>query len=194
MAQDAIREFKVVVMGGSAGSLEIILKMASILQTPVSASFIIVLHRRNDAESILAELIAARTSLAVKEVEDKDAIFPGTIYVAPADYHLLIEDPVTFSLDYSEKVHYSRPAIDVTFESVAEVFGASALGVLLSGANSDGAEGLYALHRAGGFTIVQDPTSAEVEYMPQSAVDLFTPDAIVSGDLLPAFIIAQSQR
>lgn len=187
MAEDAVSKNKIVVVGGSAGSLDIVLQIVHVLQS-VDASIIVIMHRKNDGESILPDLIAARTNLVVKEVEDKDPILPATVYVAPADYHLLIEDLTTFSLDYSEKVHYCRPSIDVTFESVAEFFGSSAIGVLLSGANVDGAAGLYKIKKAGGFTIVQDPATAIAEYMPQQAINLFKPDAIINGDLLPAFV------
>ena len=121
-------------------------------------------------------------------MEDKDPILPGMIYIAPADYHLLVENCTSFSLDYSEKVHYCRPSIDVTFESIAEFFGPSAIGVLLSGANADGAEGLYKMKKAGAFVVVQDPASAAVDYMPGQAINLFVPDAMISGDQLPGFI------
>ena len=116
-------------------------------------------------------MFSSRTKLKVKEVEDKDYILPGHVYIAPPDYHLLLEDENTFSLDASEKIYFSRPSIDVTFESVAEVFGAAVIGILLSGANADGAIGLSKIQQAGGFTIVQDPESAEVDYMPRQAID-----------------------
>lgn len=124
----------------------------------------------------------------VKEVEDKDHIQPCYIYIAPADYHLLLENQYLFSLDSSEKVYYSRPSIDVTFESVAEVFGSSAIGILLSGANADGAQGLSKIKQAGGFTIVQDPKSAEVDYMPKQAIEKSQPDAIISTDKIAGFL------
>ncbi|RYF82560.1 MAG: chemotaxis protein CheB [Chitinophagaceae bacterium] len=169
MAQDDIT-YKMVVIGGSAGSLDVVLKIVSGLPAQTKASFIIVLHRKSDSESILTNLLSIRTRLKVKEVEDKDEIHPGTIYLAPPDYHLLLEDEKNFSLDSSEKVHYSRPSIDVTFESVAETFGRRAIGILLSGANSDGAIGLKQLRESGGLTIAQDPKTAEVDFMPRQAI------------------------
>jgi two-component system, chemotaxis family, protein-glutamate methylesterase/glutaminase len=187
MAQDAVR-YKMIVIGGSAGSLDIILKIFPLLPSQSGASFLIVIHRKNDSDSILADLLSTRTQMNVSEVEDKQPIRPNTIYIAPADYHLLLEDEQTFSLDSSEKIHFSRPSIDVTFESVAEVFGSSAIGILLSGANADGAEGLRKIKMAGGYTIVQDPASADVGYMPQQAINLGAVDAIVNGDDIPQFI------
>lgn len=187
MAQDAIK-YKVIAIGGSAGSLDIILNIISDAPVNNNIVYIIVVHRKNDADSVLADLFSSRTNLKVKEVEDKDYILPGYIYIAPADYHLLLEDQHTFSLDSSEKIYYSRPSINVTFESVAEVFGNEAIGVLLSGANADGAQGLSKIKQAGGFTIVQDPKSAEVDYMPRQAIEQLKPDAVVGSNELPEFI------
>ena len=108
--------------------------------------------------------------------------------MAPADYHVLIENEKMFSLDVSEKIHHSRPSIDVSFESVAQVFGVSSIGVLLSGANADGAEGLSSIKKANGFTIVQDPASADVGYMPQQALEQMQPDKILKADAIGDFI------
>ncbi len=186
MAQDAVK-YRVVVIGGSAGSLDIILKI--IAEAPLSnIIYIIIIHRRNDNDSVLTNLFSSRTRFKVKEVEDKDNILPGYMYVAPADYHLLLEDEKTFSLDASEKIYFSRPSIDVTFESVAEVFGNAAIGILLSGANADGALGLKRIQEAGGFTIVQNPESAEVDYMPKQAIEQLEPNAIINANDLPHFL------
>jgi two-component system, chemotaxis family, protein-glutamate methylesterase/glutaminase len=188
MEKDAIGKYKVVVIGGSAGSLEVVLKMVIAFHAQTNTSFIIVLHRKNDANSTLEDLIAARTSLKVKEVEDKDPILHNTIHIAPPDYHLLIEDEKTFSLDSSEKVNHSRPSIDITFESVAQVFGPHAIGVLLSGANADGAEGLAKIKLAGGFTIVQDPSSSDVSYMPQQAIKKKAFNKVLHAEEIAKFI------
>ncbi len=160
MAENQLNTFQVVVIGGSAGSLETVLAMAQALPAQMQAVIIIVLHRKNDPESILENLLSYKTQVPVREVEDKDEIQPGNIYIAPPDYHLLIEDERTFSLDSSEKVHFSKPSIDVTFESVANVFRQRSIGILLSGANADGAAGLLKIRKAGGTTIAQDPVSA----------------------------------
>ena len=119
MAEDAIIKYKMLAIGGSAGSLDVILKIVAALPFVSHLATVIIVHRKNDGESILTYLLSTRTKLAVKEIEDKEAIKGGTIYIAPADYHLLIENEKMFSLDASEKIHHSRPSIDVSFESVA---------------------------------------------------------------------------
>ena len=181
MAQDAVK-YKMVVIGGSAGSLDVILKMVPALPVNAGASFLIVVHRKNEPDSLLAGLLSSRTVMPVKEVEDKEPILPNHLFIAPPDYHLLVEDETLFSLDCSEKVHYSRPSIDVAFESIAQTFGAACIGVLLSGANADGAEGLKKIKEHGGLTLVQDPTTADVPYMPQSAINRFSVDKILPPD------------
>ncbi len=181
MAQNTLKKYRMVVIGGSAGSLEVIINIVSLIPLNTDASFIIVLHRKSSPDSILEDLLSTKTSLVVKEVEDKEKINPGSIYIAPADYHLLLEDQYNFSLDTSEKLHFSRPSIDITFQSAAEVFGESLIGILLSGANADGAEGIKTIAETGGYTIVQQPSSAEVSYMPEQALNLIRPDAIIKG-------------
>lgn len=187
MAEDKIT-YKLVAIGGSAGSLEVILHIVSVLPAASGASFVIIVHRRHDIDSILKSLISSRTHMAVNEVEDKEPLLPDTIYIAPPDYHLLLENETAFSLDSSEKVHFSRPSIDVTFQSVAEVFGARAIGVLLSGANADGAAGLENIKKAGGLAIVQDPETADMPFMPQQAINRNIVDNIVRAEELPAML------
>jgi len=178
MEENAIK--KVVTIGGSAGSLDVILNVLSSFPQNSGAVIIVVVHRKNDADSILADLISARTKIPVKDAEDKDVILPDHIYLAPPNYHLLIETNFHFSLDASEKIHFSRPSIDVTFESIAESFGDKVIGILVSGANADGALGLKAIRQAGGLTIAQDPTTAEVDYMPKQAIIIGAADKILT--------------
>jgi len=188
MAEDKLAEYKIVAIGGSAGSLDVIFKIVEALPQQLNASCIIVIHRKSSPDSILVNLLSAKTSLPVKEVEDKEALLPGRIYIAAPDYHLLIENEYSFSLDSSEKINYSRPSIDVSFESVAGVFGKAVVGVLLSGASVDGAKGLQNIKSAGGYTIAQDPASADMGYMPQQVISFGQVDAIVNGKDIPAFI------
>ena len=178
MEKNKITTGAVIVIGGSAGSLEVILEITNRLPLYTTAIIIIIVHRKIDNDSILEDLIAQKTLYAVKEVEDKDPIIPGTIYIAPPDYHLLIENKDTFSLDSSEKIHFSRPSIDVTFESVAELFTNRVMGILLSGANADGAAGLACIKELGGHTLVQNPASAEMSIMPQQAINRNIVDTI----------------
>lgn len=171
----------VVVIGGSAGSLTVLTGIIGALPVPLAAKIIIVLHRKNTNDVILAALLSRKTTLPVREVEDKDELLPGCIYLAPPDYHLLIETPDSFSLDSSDRVHYSRPSIDVTFISVADMFGASVIGILLSGSNSDGAKGLEYIKHRGGTTLAQDPLTAEFAFMPQQAINLHCVDRVIDG-------------
>lgn len=158
-------------IGGSAGSLDVLMQLLPALSPSWPLAMIIVLHRKNDNDTLLTELLSAKTCLPVKDAEEKDVLMPGRIYVAPADYHLLIEPDGSLTLDASEKVHYSRPSIDVTFMSAAEVFGERLYCILLSGANMDGAEGLQTTRELGGFAAVQDPAEAEVAFMPRYAMN-----------------------
>jgi two-component system chemotaxis response regulator CheB len=119
--------------------------------------------------SLWVELFAPRCSMRVREAEAFEPIERGTVYFAPADYHLLIEADRRCALSVAPPVHFSRPAIDVLFESAADVYGAALIGVVLTGASSDGALGLLAVHAAGGLALIQDPATAEVATMPRAA-------------------------
>src|SRR6476661_11057531 len=180
MAKDiSLNKYQLLMIGGSAGSLEVILEILPQLRSDLDYAIVLVMHRRS-GDSLLTGLLSDRTKLEVREAEEKEAIRPGVIYIAPADYHLLIEQDKTFSLDFSEKIHYSRPAIDASFETAAEAYGPLLAGILLSGANADGAEGLLQIKQAGGLTIVQDPDEASVSYMPQQAIEKGAADKILT--------------
>ncbi len=168
------------VIGGSAGSLSVVLKILPLLEKDWNLSVIIVFHRKASEDTTLAEMLSTRTAFDVKEADEKDELLPGTIYLAPPDYHVLIEREHTITLDDSEKVNFSRPSIDVTFESAAQVYGDELTCILLSGANADGVEGLKIAKSLGAFIIVQDPTCAEVPYMPREAVNNVAVDFLLS--------------
>lgn len=173
-------EFNIAVIGGSAGSLSRVIRLLPHLTKKLNVTVILIFHRKESDDSALGDVLAYKSEFKVKEVEDKDPLLRHHVYIAPADYHLLIEKDLTFSLDISEKVHFSRPSIDVTFESAADACGNSVIGLLLSGANADGVDGLKTIQEKGGKIVVQDPKSAEVPYMPQQAVDRLTPDLILT--------------
>ena len=183
---------KVVLIGGSAGSLDVLLQILPNLHRLQSVALVIILHRKSSEDTTLESLIALKTSVAVKEVEDKTPLLPGFIYIAPSDYHLLFEKNNLLSLDTSEKINHSRPSIDVSFESAADAFGTEVVGILLSGANADGTAGLTAIRDAGGTTIVQSPETAEMPFMPSNAIANITPDYIldVAGILKFITVIA----
>lgn len=191
MAEDKLTHpVNILMIGGSAGSLDVILRLLPELHTDIHFPIVIVLHRRNVAEVSLAELLAHKTKLPVREVEEKDLLKAGTIYIAPPDYHLLIEKDHSFSLDYSERVHHSRPSIDVSFIAASDAYGAGVAGMLLSGANADGAAGLRIIKEAGGLAIIQDPDTAEVAYMPRQAMAQLQPDHILPPQHMAGFINA----
>lgn len=158
------------IIGGSAGSLDVLLEIFPALDAELNFPIILVTHRKSGNESLLSDLLQSRTKLKVAEVEEKEKLLPGKVYIAPADYHLLIEEDKTFSLDYSEKINYSRPSIDVTFQSAAEVFKTKLVCVLLSGSNADGVEGLKVVNNFGGKVVIQNPDTAMMPFMPAQAV------------------------
>jgi two-component system chemotaxis response regulator CheB len=176
------------VIGGSAGSLQVMMGIVPVIHPDFPVPVLIVLHRNSIFESNLEELFASRSQATVKEVEEKEPIVPGVIYIAPADYHVLIEEDQTFSLDYSERVHFSRPSIDVSFTSASDVYGAELVCLLLSGGNMDGVDGLKYVKDRGGLVVVQDPVTAEVPYMPQHAVDQVMTDFVMPAEEIPAFL------
>jgi len=164
------RHLEMVAIGGSAGAVEALQILLSDLTTRLSPTVVVVLHLPSHAKGILPELLASPTRPPMKVAEDKEPILPGHVYFASAGYHLLVEAGGSFALSVDEPVHYSRPSIDVLFETVAEAYGRRAMGVILSGANSDGAAGLQAIVEAGGLAVVQTPSSAEVATMPEAAL------------------------
>ncbi len=157
-----MRRAKLIVIGGSAGSPQVIMGILSVIRPDFPLPVLIVLHRNGVFESSLEDLFASRTKAPIKEVEEKEPIVPGVIYIAPADYHVLIEEDLTFSLDYSERVNFSRPSIDVTFRCASDVFGADLVCLLLSGGNADGVEGLEYVKEREGIVVVQEPATAGV--------------------------------
>lgn len=179
---------EIFLIGGSAGSLKVILETLPDLNENLSFPIIIILHRKGSSDSMLSELLNAKTSLTVVEAEEKVILKPGFIYLAPPDYHLLIERDHSLSLDFSEKLNYSRPSIDVTFTSASEIFKDKTAGLLLSGANSDGVAGLNTIKQNNGTTLVQDPVTAEVDFMPKQAIMYATIDIVINPNQIAAFI------
>ena len=139
---------------------------------------------------MLLDLLALKSNIKVREVEEKDKILPSCVYLAPADYHVLIEKDETFTLDYSEKLNFSRPSIDVSFISAAVVYGRNLTGILLSGANEDGAEGLKEIKEQGGHTIIQHPDEAIVNYMPLQASYKSKIDEVLNTEGISGYLIS----
>tara|TARA_Y100001972_G_scaffold93178_1_gene114226 strand:+ start:3281 stop:3901 length:621 start_codon:yes stop_codon:yes gene_type:complete len=168
-----------IVIGVSAGGFEVIKKLVSSLPSEFSLPIIIVQHIGDFPRSGWVELFNKQCLIQVKEADEKESIIGGTVYLAPPNYHLLIEKDKTFTLTIDERVNYARPAIDVLFETAAEAYGASLVGIVGTGGNSDGAKGLLRIKELGGVTIVQDPTTAEVNTMPVSAIQIASPLLVI---------------
>jgi two-component system chemotaxis response regulator CheB len=183
------RRVEAVVIGASAGGVEALGVLLPALPAGCRLPVFCILHLPGDRDSRLAELFAGRLPLPVREAADKETIVPGTVYFAGSGYHLSVEQDFTFSLSCEPPVHFARPAIDVLMESSADVYGPGLVGILLTGANHDGAAGMAAIHARGGLTVVQDPDDAQVATMPRSAIDSFAPHLILPlariGALLP---------
>jgi two-component system chemotaxis response regulator CheB len=162
--------YEIVIVGASWGGLAALRALAGALPRELRLPVIVVQHRHKDSDRLLATLLQDRTTLTVCEIEDKQPLLPGFLFVAPADYHLLVERD-HFSLTTDAPVRYSRPSIDVAFTSAADAYGAHAVGVVLTGANADGAEGLARIAERGGLAIVQSPATAESPTMPNAAIE-----------------------
>lgn len=185
-SESLVHGIDAVVIGASAGGVEVLSLLLSMIPADCRVSFFIVLHIPRERPSLLPDLFARRCALPVREAEDKEPVQPGTVYFAPPDYHMLIDQGPALALSGDEPVHFSRPSIDVLFDSAADIYGERLMGIILTGANQDGAEGLAAIGRAGGRTVVQDPISAAVAYLPQAALAKGPADAVLSIERLQA--------
>ncbi len=175
-------------IGGSAGSFQSIVKILNRLPESYNLPIFLSLHRLKHVRGGFVEALSIKSKLKVVEPEDKTIIMGGNVYLAPANYHMYIEVSNTIALSTEEPVNHSRPSIDLVFKSAAYVFGKKVIGILLSGANKDGAEGLMEIKNYGGITIVQDPDEASVSVMPQSALDLFKPSYVMTLNQIIEFL------
>lgn len=158
-----------IVIGASAGAIEALGAMLPALPADLPVPVVVVVHVPARRPSLLVDLFRAKCALEVAEPVDKEPVRPGVVWFAPPDYHLLVEDDRTFAFSIEPPVHYSRPSIDALFESAAATYGARVLGIVLTGASSDGAAGARAIRAAGGFVAVEDPETAESKVMPHAA-------------------------
>lgn len=168
---------KAIVIGGSAGAVQALLRLLPALPADYPLPVAIVIHVPPDRENALVPLFQSKCQVEVKEAEDKEPMRPGVVYFAPSDYHLLIEADGALSLSADELVNLSRPSIDVLFDSAADAFGPALTAVVLTGANHDGAAGLKSVVDAGGVAVVEDPDGAYATAMPTAALAA-CPDAI----------------
>jgi len=164
------RDLSAVVIGGSAGSVDGLGQLLPALHRDMGVAVFVVIHLPRERSSKLVEIFARRCEAPLLDAEDKQPIVPGCVYFAPPDYHLLVDEGPAIALSVDELVHYSRPSIDVLFESAADIYASRLLAIVLSGANDDGAAGLSTVARRGGATCVQDPARASSPTMPAAAL------------------------
>lgn len=169
-APDSSTRVEGIVIGASAGGVEALSVLLPALPAGLQAAVFVVLHLPRERPSILVEIFAPKCALPVREAADKQPVSPGTVYFAPPDYHLLVDEGPTLALSVDETVNFSRPSIDVLFESAADVYGDRLLGIILTGANEDGARGLAAVRAAGGMAVVQNPAEAQAALMAEAAL------------------------
>ncbi len=177
--QPTLPRVDAIVVGASAGGVEALLKIFRPLRKGFKLPIIAVLHVPDERRSLLAEVFGSHLEIPVKEADDKEVIAPGTLYFAAPGYHLSVEADLTLSFSQEERVYHSRPSIDILFESAADAYDAKLAGVLLTGANNDGAKGMARIKEYGGLTVVQDPAQALARTMPDAALALHTPDFLL---------------
>ena len=172
--------YEAIVIGVSSGGMNAMKVMFSLLPKEFKTPIIIVQHISSQSENLWIRLLNDKSNIYIKEADEKEKIENGKVYIAPPNYHLLIEKDRTFSLTVDKYVNYSRPSIDVLFESAAEAYKNKLIGVILTGSNNDGTNGMKRIKEYGGLTIVQDPTTAESNYMPASAIAAMQMDYILT--------------
>ncbi len=181
-------DYKAVGIGGSAGSFGLMVKILSRLNPKFELPIILCMHRLKHIRSGFVESLAVKSKIPVVEPCDKEKIQPGKVYLAPSNYHMFVEFDGTISLSTEDMNHYSRPSIDYTLSSAAMTYREKLVGIILTGANKDGAKGMKDIADKKGYTIVQDPSTAEVDTMPKSALKLMTPDKILKPDEIIDFL------
>lgn len=175
-------DYRAVVMGASAGGFEALRIILTMIKPDFPMPILIVQHISSDSDNYMVSNLNKLCKISVKEAVEREKILPGLVYIAPPNYHLLVEKDETISLTVDPKVNYSRPSIDVLFESAADVYEDDLIGIVLTGANSDGSNGLKKIKAAGGMTIVQDPRTAYADTMPKASIRKTEVDHILMLD------------
>jgi len=181
--------FKAIVIGVSTGGVTALKLLLPALPAGFPVPVLIVTHITPTADDGLALLLDKLSAIRVKEADEEELLAPGTAYLAPANYHLLIERKGCLSLSVDPPVNFARPSVDVLFESAADVYGPALIGIILTGAGNDGSKGLLTIKQRGGMTIIQNPADAEMDSMPKKALELLSPDYLVALKEMPALII-----
>lgn len=186
--------YEAIVIGVSSGGMNAMKILFSALPLEFNIPIVIVQHISPRSDNQWIKLLNDKSKLHIKEADEKEKIEPGNIYIAPPNYHLLIERDKTFSFTIDERVNFARPSIDVLFESAAEVYTNKLIGVVLTGSNNDGTKGIKRIKECGGLAIIQDPETAESSYMPASAIAAIKPDYILSLEEITALLIKTDKQ
>lgn len=180
--------YNAIVIGSSAGGLQALKTIISGLKTEFDTPVIITQHLSPSSDNYLVHFLDQFTHLTVKEADEKEIISRGHVYIAPPNFHLLVEEDFTLSLNVEEKVNFARPSIDVLFETAAEAYKNQLIGIILTGANHDGAKGIAQIKRKGGYTIAQNPKTAESPTMPQTAINAGFVDQVLDLEEIPLLL------
>lgn len=179
------RRFKAVVIGVSTGGVSALKRILAALPADFPLPVLVTAHITPDSDDGLAVLLDTLCAVRVKEADERETMTPGTVYLAPANYHLLVERNGHLAFSIDSPVNFARPSVDVLFESAAGVYGPALIGVIMTGAGIDGSKGLLKIKNSGGVTIVQDPANAEMDSMPRSALQLHRADHVVLLEKIP---------
>ncbi|MDD2364926.1 MAG: chemotaxis protein CheB [Desulfuromonadaceae bacterium] len=188
MQRNSGKTFKAIVIGVSTGGVTALKKLLGGLPTDFPLPILVVSHISPDSDDGLAVLLDTLCSIHVKEANEGELIMPGTVYLAPANYHLLLERDSTIAFSIDSPVNFARPSVDVLFESAADVYNKTLIGILLTGAGNDGSKGMLKIKNRGGTVIVQDPVDAEMDSMPKSALQLLKADYVVCLKNIPELL------
>lgn len=186
--------FEAVVIGSSAGGIKALSSVLSALPSEFPLPIIIVQHLHPNSDSYLARILEQKCGLKVKQADEKEKIEKGVVYLAPPNYHLLIEEDRTFSLSVEGHVNFARPSVDVLFESAVYAYRNQLIGIILTGANHDGSQGVKKIKRNGGYLIVQDPDTAEADAMPKAAIAATPVDKVLLLDQIGPYLLQLVNR
>ncbi len=183
-----VTKYKALIIGGSAGSFQVVTKILSSLSDKFPIPVLLCLHRLKHVRSGFVEALSLKSNIPIEEPNDKDQLKPGRAYLAPANYHMFIELANRIALSTDDPVNHSRPSIDLSFTTAANAYRDKLIAIILSGANRDGALGLKVVSERGGITIVQDPKECEVKTMTESAMQLTKVDYVYSTEEIIRFL------
>ena len=185
----AALKYRCISIGVSAGGMEALSTIIPGLPSSFPIPVVVIQHISPHSDNYMTRHLDNISAIKVKEVDEKEKIKPGVVYTAPPNYHVLVEEDETFSLSVEERINFARPSIDVFFQSAADVYGPHLVGVVLTGANNDGSQGLKMIKKKGGLTIVQDPDTAEVDGMPRAAIAVTKIDHILPLKQICPFLV-----